>query len=696
MTNLLLVGLLISGTVPQCSGRRPCRPFPSPAHASADTGVGRYGLGRHGGRPLWDERRLRHPQPRRLGWSAHWRTSRQRHPSGQAARATPPLNLADDAGLQTALEQARASGLPHRILLADHIESIIEDKRYDDAKAFRTGLMAVLRHSNFSTDLALGELYLRMLQQHVKDDILDDFDAAGRILIDGAGKDWPRESIMIFPKPSKKPGKGKSRDELLLKGFGAIRGQESLFVIYQTNKKIEFGSKAVFTLEIRKLTDHFTDTAYKVNIINRRIRLFNGQGDEIPMSQDDPIELKAKRRTLELRIPLGNFEKDLRSIAVRGSLADPPAKRVQPPAPRSGLEPAAPAVGPASRAPAQREARSLWVACPTGPVTEPTEMLIHFAVQRELPLGNGLPVAIALQEGLLMANSHPDLAKRIKKDAYAWMELALDIDEQLDEQGLRPVSKLPVAAQLAWACRYDGRQVFNAIEEYEFHVAQPGTIGDLRSYAEVRGWLGETSPAELRGNIAKMMADDFKVFDYPNQKAREQGSQFADTRKDAYFVKGKEKLLCYRDVGINQRWKFLEEGFGLKGNPRQAVEFQRLLSIAAGLPTLRASHHSRQASAAYTISFDGKKHKWFPTGAPSLNTTRKAKLNFLWHKPWTRPERFDVRVSLTRPLPTGPARFFLQADYQEFSAKRLQAMLEKGISEELLAESILAPLRMRQ
>ena len=47
-------------------------------------------------------------------------------------------------------------------------------------------------------------------------------------------------------------------------------------------------------------------------------------------------------------------------------------------------------------------------------------------------------------------------------------------------------------------------------------------------------------------------------------------------------------------------------------------------------------------------------------------------------------------------MPDGPFRFLLAADVQEFSVKRLSAMLEKGIADELFAKSILVPLRMRR
>lgn len=578
-------------------------------------------------------------------------------------------SLADDPELQAALSQARASGLPHRMLLAEHIENIIEDGKYDDAKAFKTGVQSVLRHSDFSRDLVLGELYLRMLQQQVKDDVLDGYDAATRIRIDASAKDWPAEAIMVFPKPARRKNARPLGPEPLLKRFGAVRGYGSLFVVFETQKKIQPGSKNVFIIDIRKLSDQFSNPAYSVRIVGRQARLFDKNGKELTASPDEPLDMWARAKTLEIRIPLANFEKDLRSIAVRGSLTDPKTKN---------------------------ETHSLWVACPTGPVAYPTEMLLHFAVQRELPLGNSLPLAIALQEGLLLANSSPDLAERIRKDAYAWLELALSIDEQLDAQGLRPISSLPIAAQLAWACRYDGTAVLNSLEEYEFQVAKPGTIADLRGYAQLRGWLTDAKPAELRDHIATMIAREFKVFDFPNQKAREQGAEFEDSRKAAYIVKGKERLLSYRDIGVNRRWKLLEEGFGFKGSRQQAVEFQRLLSLAVGLPTLRADHRGPAGRAEYVLSFDGKKKKWFAAGAPVLNTTRKEKLNFAWHKPWTRPERFHYETGLTLSLPSGWARFWCEADYEEYSNKRLNSMLEKGFSNELLSKSILEPLRVRQ
>ena len=584
-------------------------------------------------------------------------------PAGKAESANP----ADDDQLQSSLAAARNSGLPHLMLLADQIGWMIEDGKFGDPADFKIGVQATLRYSDFSTDLVLGELYLRMLQQPVMDDLLDGYAFAGRILVDGDARDWPRDAIVKMPKKS---GKGKGGDASFIKGFSAIRGADSLFVIFRTSKKIEFASKVIFAVEISRQTDHYAETAFKVSLLRHQIRILNSAGDEVAMAADDPVVYKIKPRVLEMRIPLANLEKDLRSIAVRGSVTEPQSQK----APE----------------------RTPWLACPTGPVSQPTEMLIHFAIQRELPQGNSLPIAIALQEGLLLANSHPDLAERIKKDAYAWLQLALDIDEQLKAQRLKPISQLPISAQLAWACRYDGRQVFSTVEEYEFHVPKPATIADLRGYAEVRGWLMETTPAELRAAIAKMIKDDFRAFDFPTEKARALGPDFEERRDDAYYVKGKQKYLSYRDVGVNRRWKFLEAGFGLKGTRQQAIEFQRVLSIAAGLPTLRTSHHGPGSSEMYTVSFDTKKRKWFAAGAPTLSTAQKAKFNFVWHKPWTRPERFELFSRQADAVPDGPFRFLLDADVQEFSVKRLSAMLEKGIADELFAKSILVPLRMRR
>ena len=71
------------------------------------------------------------------------------------------VNPADDEQLQSSLAAARNSGLPHLMLLADHIGWMIEDGKFDDPADFKIGVRAVFRHGDFSTDLVLGELYLR-------------------------------------------------------------------------------------------------------------------------------------------------------------------------------------------------------------------------------------------------------------------------------------------------------------------------------------------------------------------------------------------------------------------------------------------------------------------------------------------------------------------------------------------------------
>ncbi len=128
------------------------------------------------------------------------------------------------------------------------------------------------------------------------------------------------------------------------------------------------------------------------------------------------------------------------------------------------------------------------------------------------------------------------------------------------------------------------------------------------------------------------------------------------------------------------------------------------LLVAFGL----ALYHSRKSSQSIEDYFiAGKNTPWwilgtsivattFAAGAPILKITPKEKLNFIWHKPWTRPERFAYETGLTMSLPTGWARFWSAADYREFAAKRLSSMLEKGFREDLPAKSILEPLRVRR
>lgn len=579
-----------------------------------------------------------------------------------------PAGLAADTGLQEALGQARASGLPHRMLLAEHIDTLIEEKKYEREEEFKIGAMAVLRHSDFSKDLVLGELYLRMLQQTVIDDVLDGFRDAQKIVIDGERKDWPSEALAVLPKPEARGKKAAPQEEPRLKSFGVIRGEDGLFVMIETHHKIDPASKVVFVLDLVKLADRFNEIAYTVNVAGQQVRFFNRKGEEFKLHEAQPVELKTGLQSLELRIPLKRFEEDLRSFAVRGHVVDLQAQAAQ--------------------------VKGPWVACSSGPITEPTAMLIEFAAKRELPMGNGLPVAVALQEGLLLARSHPDVAAEIRKDAYAWLELALEVSARQEVQGGQPVEKQPLTAQLAWTCRHDGATGLGSIEEYQSTVVSADTLRNLKGHAERQGWLTDASTEKLRGHINQFAAKEFKLFDYPDAAAREKGKEFEDARPEAYFVKGKDRLLCYRDVGINERWKLFEDGSGLKGSPEQALQLQRVLHMAVGLPALRAEHHNAENDTGYVISFDGRTRTWFPTAAP-LTVSPKTMIHLMWCKPWTRPERFALSDAEIGSMPAGSVRLILDMDFDELSVKRLEVMLNKGIPDQMLSKSILAPLRMR-
>ncbi len=584
--------------------------------------------------------------------------------SAQDPAGQPPAVIAEDPALTDALRSAWQSGLPHRELLAQQIVTIATVGSLVEAPEFRSGARAVLRHSDFSRDRTLGEMYLRLVQRPARDQVVAGFNAAGAIAIDGSRQDWPSDAVMTFPKGERSAGAAAAADAPL-RSFGVVRGADSLFVYLEHREKPETLPKPVFGVEVARLSDRFRQTAYSVTIQDSQVRFFNHEGQEFVLNEDQPVTHRSIGRSVELRIPLQRFEPDLRSAAVRGFVLDP-------------------------RAP-EEAFKTPWVPCPSGPAYQPTEMLIHFCAGRELPKNASTAVAIAIQEGLLLARSHPDLAAQVQRDALAWMELALDIELRLEFLGRAPVRSMPVVAQMAWSARHIGAAGFETLDAYQQDVVSPQTLANMRGYAEVQGWL-KLGTEDVARAIATMMAKEFKVFDYPNDAARGAGAEYSDSRAGAYIIKGERKLLSYRDIGINQRWQLFEEGFGLKGTSGQAAEFQRLLGIAIGIPSLTARHQGADGAAAYSLVYDERKRRWFPVGPPTLADEPKAKLRFIWSKPWIRPERFDFWEDHLEWLPRGPIRLFLDAGSEEMTAKRLDSLFTRGFSNELFAASILQPL----
>lgn len=582
-----------------------------------------------------------------------------------SAPSSPAKTSAASAALRGYIEQAYDSGLPHRILLAGAVERIVEEQEIADPQRFGIGAASVFRHGDFTSDLLLGELYLRLLQQPVLDDLLDSLDAAALIYIDGSRRDWPRESIMAFPKAASR----KQKESPVLKAFGVLRGRNSLFVFCENNKRPKNAkSKVRYTLEIAKLASRFAEKAYSISIADGKLRIFSGDGELLESAGGEPYYLKTTGRSLELKIPLKLFEEDLRSLAVRCI---------------------------ASTGQSGHTMTTPWVACPTGTVTAPVEMLIHFAANWDLPLHDPLGVSFALQEGLLLTSSHPDLAEQIKSDAYEWFEIAMDIAERVETAGWAPLARLPISAQLAWACRYDGSASLETVEAYAAAVPSPKTLAAMRGFSTLQSWLPATKQAPLRDRLAQFIAKEFKIFDYADDAARQQGENYVDPNAQAYYVKGEEKFLSYRDVGINQRWALFEEGFGLKGSREQAARFQRAWCLALGIPCLLARHQHNGAGSVYTISFDGARGKWYAIGAAPLISSDRSEVQFSWSKPWTRPERFAFPPGNLRLLPAGAARFLLDGDFESLSVKRFNTFLEKGLDDKRFAKSLLQPLRMR-
>ncbi len=581
------------------------------------------------------------------------------------AQNEPPLEvrnpLLDDPDLMGAVKRAQGSGFAHQQLLADTLMRILESGPTMKAMDFKAGALAVLRHSDSATTQNLRKLYEYLCQEHVLKEVLSNYENVQKIQTDGLRNDWPRESLIIFPKPSV------SEANPAWAVFGTLRGPASLFVVMETDKYPGVESdQLIYTLEIRKLESRFAQADYTVTVIGKSIRVFDNTGAVHKTDDAQDVFVERHGPTVELKIPLMRLEENLRSFAIRGSVA-----LLKNP---------------------QSAQQSPWIACSSGPVTPPLEMLIYFGSQIDLPPGNPIPVAIALEEGLLQTRCHPDLRDTIRKDALQWCKQSLDTDARIELLGLTPPSKLPLAALLAVCNRYDGAQSIEYMEQYQFLVPSPQTIAALRKYADGQGWLASATPETIGTKVQTFLGTEFKIFDYPDKEARSSGNEFKDPNESAYIVKGESKFLSYRDVGINDRWSFYKEGLGLKGSSTQQNQIQRLLTLSVGIPTLQASHQKDVTQINHTLCYHGSSQKWFPVGPIAVKPDDPGTFALVWTKPWIRPERFPLGLMQTDTLPSGRFRFLIDADFDEMPAKKLYTALTKGIADSLISRSALPPL----
>ncbi len=557
-----------------------------------------------------------------------------------------PLN--DDGELQSVLSRAAGSGQPHLVALAQRISQIIEFDPPSDPAVFKEGAMRVFRHAD-TRQHQVADMYLLLTQQQVVNDILEDQQVANSIVIDGASKDWPASALIDFPK---------QEPAAQLRRFGAVRGN-ALHLLYETAYMVVDEPRFVYGLEISTLENRFSGTDYLVRISSAITRAYDAAGNEIEAPPDSPISVKAGPKTVEVAIPRHNIQQDMRSVAVRGVIFGPGDQRL---------------------------IETPWIACPTGPVTLPLQLLIEFAVARDLQANNTLPLAIALQEGLLLTRCHPDIVDAVRTDATAWYTLAADLDARADLGSFLPPSGLPPAAQLAWACRYDGHAALDSKDAYLFHVPTAETLKELGTQGRREGYAVDT---DVPGALARITAalNDFEVYDWPSVTARAQGMEWVDDREDAYIARGDNKLLCYRDIGINERHTLHQLGAPLKGSRNQAVAFQRALCQALGLPTLTARYAAGNVAVDFTLSLDGSKKKWLAAGAIPPPETHPHYL-LSWSTPWSRPERFAFWHDAAARLPDGDCRMLLDAYAAEQPGKRLTSMLEKGIPHKMIDRTI--------
>ncbi|MCG3138359.1 MAG: hypothetical protein HJJLKODD_02222 [Phycisphaerae bacterium] len=581
-----------------------------------------------------------------------------------APTATQSKSLLEDPALKQALTEASESGIPHRELLASTITRILEEQPVRDLNDFKIGALTVLRHSNNTENRILAEMYLRLLQYPLIREIEWHRRTAEQIKVDGQRKDWPAEALMNMP------ARKSSKDDYFLTSFGVVRGDNRLTVLFELNQRpSENEARLTWGLELTQLAEGYQNVAYLVNINQGTAQVFDAAGKELPSPEAAKITYKSTGRVTEVELPLVCYNSDLRSVCVRGYVQD--VKKGE------AIE------------------RTPWVAAQTGTITTPTELLIALAAKRELPADNPLPVAIALQEGLLLSRCNPDLAEQVRKDSSDFLELALDIDERLGLAEQMPLSKMTAAAQLSWACRYDGYKTIATSDEYKALVVSPRTLADMRGYAEVNGWLGSDTLEQLRFMITQFMGTHFKSYDFPDADSRRKGAEYIDDRPDAYYEYEGKKYLAYRDVDINLRWAMFVYKNELKGNWEQGRHVERMLAKAIGLVSVSAGYHAAGEETAFNLVFDSKIKRWFPLGGDPEKTDAKAKYQFHWCRPWQRPERFVFWNDQPEKLPEGICRGLLQSAVDEVSGRQLATNLSKGIPDNQIEKLLLMPIDLK-
>jgi hypothetical protein len=571
----------------------------------------------------------------------------------------PPLR--EDPDLQAALTTASSSGQPHRVALADQILAVIDALTVEDPQAFKAGALGVLRHAADS-DPKLGEMYLQLVQAPVVHQIVATREVASQIAVDGRPGDWPEEVVMSLQRSGGRPGTPSP-----IRKFAALRAPEHLVALFETAQERDAGDPdtPLACLEILKLSSRFGAMDYRLQIAGDRVKVFRSNGEELTEdSKAEPL-ITASGHVLEVAVPLSRIEPDLRSVVVRGMLMNPQSGEAY------GFTP--------------------YAACPSGPVSAPLEMLIDFAARIELPRGNTLPLAVALQEGLLRQACHPDLAGRVPRDAATWLAWIVELDARLDLSDVVAPREQPLAAQLALACRYDGAGPIETAEAYEAHVLLPETVAGMRRFAHERGWWGPgrtQEPAALHTALNTWMSG-FKTFDWPDQAARDSGAAFEDPRADAYVVRGEKRYLSYRDLGINRQWQMIETGSDLRGSPRQRSALLRAMGQALGQPTVWMAHDSGAAPQAYALTYDAQRRKWYPIGMAEPPPADAAKIRLAWGRPWTRPERFGLLMQDEDQAEGPAALLLLDATPGELTRVQLEALLAKGLPDEQFARSFL-------